>query len=165
MIFNSIVFIYFIGIVYTLYWKVNNLNLRVQNLFLFTVSYIFYGYWDYRFLLLIFLSSLVDFFCSKKMVESSKERKNTLLLISIIFNLGVLGYFKYMDFFVDSLNTSLQYFDLDIGIDYSLNIILPVGISFYTFQTMSYTIDVYRGKLTPTKDFISFAAFVSFFPQ
>ena len=165
MIFNSVVFIVFIGIVYSLYWIINAKFSRYQNLFLLIASYIFYGYWDYRFLSLIFLSTLVDFFCAKFMLKATVEKRKLLLFISIIFNLGILGYFKYMGFFVDSFKSILSYFNYDFDLDYTLNIILPVGISFYTFQTMSYTIDVYRGKLAPTKEFISFASFVSFFPQ
>ena len=165
MIFNSVVFIVFIVIVYSLYWILNAKFPRYQNLFLLVASYVFYGYWDYRFLSLIFLSTLVDFYCAKYIVKSTTEKKKVLLLISVIFNLGILGYFKYMGFFMDSLKSVLQYSNYDLALDYSLKIILPVGISFYTFQTMSYTIDVYREKLNPTRDFISFAAFVSFFPQ
>lgn len=165
MIFNSVVFIVFIGIVYSFYWIINTKFSHYQNLFLLIASYIFYGYWDYRFLSLIFLSTLVDFFCAKFMLKATVEKRKLLLFISIIFNLGILGYFKYMGFFVDSFKSVLSYFNYDFNLDYTLNIILPVGISFYTFQTMSYTIDVYRGKLAPTKEFISFAAFVSFFPQ
>lgn len=165
MIFNSVVFIVFIGIVYSFYWILNAKFPRYQNLFLLIASYVFYGYWDYRFLSLIFLSTLVDFYCAKYMVKSTAEKKKILLLISIVFNLGILGYFKYMGFFIDSFKSGLQYFNYNFDFDYTLNIILPVGISFYTFQTMSYTIDVYREKLNPTRDFISFAAFVSFFPQ
>ena len=162
MIFNSVVFIVFIVIVYSLYWILNAKFPRYQNLFLLVASYVFYGYWDYRFLSLIFLSTLVDFYCAKYIVKSTTEKKKVLLLISVIFNLGILGYFKYMGFFMDSLKSVLQYSNYDLALDYSLKIILPVGISFYTFQTMSYTIDVYREKLNPTRDFISFAAFVSF---
>ena len=146
MIFNSVVFIVFIGIVYSLYWIINAKFSHYQNLFLLIASYIFYGYWDYRFLSLIFLSTLVDFFCAKFMLKATVEKRKLLLFISIIFNLGILGYFKYMGFFVDSFKSILSYFNYDFDLDYTLNIILPVGISFYTFQTMSYTIDVYRGS-------------------
>jgi len=166
MIFNSIIFIFFIVIVYSIYWNINNFRLGVQNFFLLTASYVFYGYWDYRFLSLIFLSTLFDFFFAIQIQKTTKiELKKLFLSLSVIFNIGVLCYFKYMGFFIESLKSTLHYFGYQSNIDFTLNVILPVGISFYTFQTMSYTIDVYRGKLKPTYDFISFAAFVSFFPQ
>tara|TARA_B100000767_G_scaffold37742_1_gene31788 strand:+ start:1324 stop:2637 length:1314 start_codon:yes stop_codon:yes gene_type:complete len=127
---------------------------------------VFYGWWDYRFLSLIFLSTVVDYVIGLSISDQSSKKKQKLLLWgSVLFNLSVLGFFKYYNFFVDSwveLFSSLGY---EIKSIWTLNIILPVGISFYTFQTMSYTIDVYRKKLEPTKDFISFASFVSFFPQ
>jgi D-alanyl-lipoteichoic acid acyltransferase DltB (MBOAT superfamily) len=127
---------------------------------------VFYGWWDYRFLSLIFLSTVVDYVIGLSIFNQSSKKKQKLLLWgSVLFNLSVLGFFKYYNFFVDSwleLFSSLGY---EIKSIWTLNIILPVGISFYTFQTMSYTIDIYRKKLEPTKDFISFASFVSFFPQ
>jgi len=127
---------------------------------------VFYGWWDYRFLSLIFLSTIVDYVIGLSISnQSSKKKQKSLLWGSVLFNLSVLGFFKYYNFFVDSwveLFSSLGY---EIKSIWTLNFILPVGISFYTFQTMSYTIDIYRKKLEPTKDFISFASFVSFFPQ
>ena len=129
-------------------------------------SYVFYGWWDYRFLSLIFLSTIVDYIIGLNIPKQNSEKKQKLLLwCSVLFNLSVLGFFKYFNFFVDSwidLSNSVGY---EIKSVWTLNIILPVGISFYTFQTMSYTIDIYRKKLEPTKDIISFASFVSFFPQ
>ena len=166
MLFNSIEFLLFLPIVFILYWFVVNKNLKSQNLLILVSSYVFYGWWDYRFLSLIFLSTIVDYIIGLNIPKQDSERKQKLLLwCSVLFNLSVLGFFKYYNFFVDS------WIDLFISIGYeiksvwTLNIILPVGISFYTFQTMSYTIDIYRKKLEPTKDFISFASFVSFFPQ
>lgn len=139
-------------------------NLKFQNLFLVLASYLFYGWWDWRFLSLIFFSTGVDFWVGLQMQGQTRLRRKVLLWISIIVNLGFLGFFKYYNFFLDNLIKSFSFFGATLQAD-SLQIILPVGISFYTFQTLSYSIDVYRGKLEPTRDFISFAAFVSFFPQ
>ena len=166
MLFNSIEFLIFLPIVFILYWFVFNNNLKAQNSLILVSSYIFYGWWDYRFLSLIFLSTIVDFIVGLNIPEQDSERKKKLLLwCSILFNLGVLGFFKYYNFFVVSWIDLFSSIGYEIKSVWSLNIILPVGISFYTFQTMSYTIDVYRKKLEPTKDFILFASFVSFFPQ
>ena len=165
MLFNSIDFAIFLPIVFLLYWFVTNKNLTLQNLLLVAASYIFYGWWNWRFLSLILFSTIVDYSIGLKL-DSAKNQKsrNILLWISIFVNLGLLGFFKYYNFFVDNFITAFSFFGKDIQYR-SLDIILPVGISFYTFQTLSYTIDVYKGKLAPTKDFIAFAAFVSFFPQ
>ena len=166
MLFNSIEFFLFLPLVFIFYWFIFNKNLKAQNILILTSSYFFYAWWDYRFLGLIFLSTLVDYFIGINIPkQNTVKRKKFLLLSSLVFNLGVLGLFKYYNFFIDS------FFDLVSSVGYvpnnyySLNIILPVGISFYTFQTMSYSIDIYKQKLSPTKDFISFASFVSFFPQ
>lgn len=166
MLFNSFEFLFFLPTVFILYWFVFNKNLRVQNLIILVSSYVFYGWWDCRFLVLIFLSTLIDYIIGINLFkqESDKKRK-TLLGLSILFNLGVLGLFKYYNFFVDSWIVLFDSLGYQIKSIKTLNIILPVGISFYTFQTMSYTIDIYRKQLEPTKDFISFASFVSFFPQ
>ncbi|MBM1104648.1 MBOAT family protein [Aurantibacter crassamenti] len=166
MLFNSIEFAIFLPIVFTLYWFVVNKSIKLQNLLLVSASYLFYGWWDYRFLSLIFLSTIVDYFIGIN-IEKQDSVKNQKLLLwsSVIFNLGVLGFFKYFNFFIDSWINLFNSIGYSMKSDWTLNIILPVGISFYTFQTMSYTIDIYQKKLKPTKDFISFAAFVSFFPQ
>ena len=166
MLFNSIEFLFFLPVVFVLYWFVFSKNLNTQNSVILLSSYFFYGWWDYRFLSLILLSTIVDYLVGLNISkQGSKKKQKLLLLCSVLFNLSVLGFFKYYNFFVDSwvdLFSSLGY---QIKSVWTLNIILPVGISFYTFQTMSYTIDIYRKKLKPTKDFISFASFVSFFPQ
>ena len=166
MLFNSIEFLLFLPTIFILYWFVFNKNLKYQNTLILVSSYVFYGWWDYRFLSLIFLSTIVDYVIGLSISnQSSKKKQKSLLWGSVLFNLSVLGFFKYYNFFVDSwveLFSSLGY---EIKSIWTLNFILPVGISFYTFQTMSYTIDIYRKKLEPTKDFISFASFVSFFPQ
>lgn len=165
MLFNSLEFLVFLIVVFALYWFVFNKR-NYQNALLLCSSYFFYGWWDYRFLILILLSTLVDYFVGLAIEKSQENSKRKLLLwLSIAFNIGVLGFFKYYNFFVDSLVEVLNSVGYAMESTWSLNIILPVGISFYTFQTMSYTIDVYRKNLKPTDDFISFAAFVSFFPQ
>ena len=165
MLFNSIDFAIFLPIVFILYWFVTNKNLRLQNLLIVTSSYIFYGWWDWRFLSLILFSTIVDYTVGRKLrIEENQTKRKILLWTSILVNLGFLGFFKYYNFFLDNFITAFSFFGAEIKAN-SLNIILPVGISFYTFQTLSYTIDVYKRKLEPTKDFIAFSAFVSFFPQ
>ncbi|GHC59499.1 MBOAT family O-acyltransferase [Ulvibacter litoralis] len=165
MLFNSIDFALFLPIVFLLYWFVTNKSLKLQNLLLVAASYLFYGWWDWRFLFLILFSTLVDYTVGIALSkEKEKNKRLVLIWISILVNLGLLGFFKYYNFFLDNFTTAFSFFGRDINSS-SLNIILPVGISFYTFQTLSYTIDVYKGKLTPTKDFVAFSAFVSFFPQ
>jgi D-alanyl-lipoteichoic acid acyltransferase DltB (MBOAT superfamily) len=166
MLFNSIEFLLFLPTVFILYWFVFNKNLKIQNLLILLSSYVFYGWWDYRFLSLIFLSTIVDYFIGLHIPKQDSEKKQKLLLLcSVLFNLSILGFFKYYNFFVDSWIDFFSSVGYEIKSVWTLNIILPVGISFYTFQTMSYTIDIYRKKLEPTKDVISFASFVSFFPQ
>ncbi|KAB1071276.1 MBOAT family protein [Tamlana haliotis] len=165
MLFNSFEYLFFLPTVFILYWFIFNKKLSWQNLLLLIVSYVFYGWWDWRFLSLIIFSSFLDYFAGIQ-IEKSKNhtRKKAWLSLSMIANLGFLGFFKYFNFFSASLSEAF----LSIGYELdaiTLDVILPVGISFYTFQTMSYTIDVYRGKLEPTKKIIAFFAFVSFFPQ
>lgn len=165
MLFNSIDFAIFLPITFIIYWLLNSYSLRFQNLFILIVSYIFYGWWSPKFLFLIALSTIIDFTIGIGLDYYKKENTRKLLLwASIGLNLGLLGFFKYFNFFIDNIKTAFNLFGNPIEIN-SLSIILPVGISFYTFQTMSYTIDVYYKRLTPTKDFIAFSAFVSFFPQ
>lgn len=165
MLFNSIDFAIFIPIVFFLYWFVANRNLKVQNWLLLIASYVFYGWWDWRFLSLIFFSTIVDYFVGNSLKSQENVLKRKLLVTaSIVTNLGLLGFFKYYNFFLDNLVEAYTFFGSEINAR-SLNIILPVGISFYTFQTLSYTIDIYRRKLEPTRDFIAFASFVTFFPQ
>ncbi|SEK53339.1 D-alanyl-lipoteichoic acid acyltransferase DltB, MBOAT superfamily [Aquimarina amphilecti] len=166
MYFNSFDFLIFLPIVFVAYWLFEKRKIRFQNVILLIASYVFYGWWDWRFLSLIGLSTLVDYFVGIRISLCDTDKlKKRWLLVSIFFNLGVLSFFKYCHFFIDSWVDLCNSIGYDIKDVTTLNIILPVGISFYTFQTMSYTIDVYRDKLKPTKDFISFAAFVSFFPQ
>lgn len=165
MLFNSIDFAIFLPVVFVLYWFVFNKSIKVQNWLILVASYLFYGWWDWRFLFLVLFSTVVDYFIAIwiNQSESSKQRK-LLLFTSMAVNLGFLGFFKYYNFFLDNFIMAFSFFGVPFSAT-SLKIILPVGISFYTFQTMSYTIDVYQRKLEASKDFISFASFVSFFPQ
>jgi alginate O-acetyltransferase complex protein AlgI len=165
MIFNSIDFAIFLPLVFLLYWFVFNRSIKLQNLLLVVASYVFYGWWDWKFLLLILFSTIVDFAVGIQLKKTeNKLKRKSLLFISIFVNLGLLGFFKYYNFFLENFISAFSFFGSEIQAN-SLSIILPVGISFYTFQTMSYTIDVFNKKLTPTKDFVAFTAFVSFFPQ
>jgi len=164
MLFNSLSFAIFLPVVFFLYWYLRH-SLYGQNTLLLIASYLFYGWWDARFLSLIIASTIVDFILGLSIANSNSiKRKKIYLITSIVFNLGLLGIFKYYNFFLENfleLTASL-------GIHTSLkvlSIVLPVGISFYTFQTMSYTIDIYRRKLNPTNDFVGFATFVGYFPQ
>jgi alginate O-acetyltransferase complex protein AlgI len=166
MLFNSIEYLLFLPTIILLYWIVFKKALKPQNLLLLISSYIFYGWWDWRFLSLIFLSTVVDYFVGFKIHDSQDNKiRKSYLWVSILFNLGLLGFFKYFNFFIDSWIDLLGSFGYEQKSVWTLNVILPVGISFYTFQTMSYSLDIYYKKLKPTKDFISFASFVSFFPQ
>ena len=165
MLFNSIEFGIFLPLVFIIYWFLVNKNLKLQNLYLLVVSYIFYGWWDWRFLSLIIFSSFTDYFLGLALFKNTNIRKRKIFLfMSLAVNLGLLGFFKYYNFFIDSFVESFA--ELGVNLSYhSLRIILPVGISFYTFQTLSYTIDIYRKNIKPTKDIVAFFAFVGFFPQ
>lgn len=164
MLFNSLPFAVFLPIVFAVYWALHN-SLRSQNIMLLTASYIFYGWWDARFLSLIVASTVVDYLLGQYLAAATNALKRKLLLTaSMIFNLGLLGVFKYYNFFMENFMEIANSVGLNTN-PVLLKIALPVGISFYTFQTMSYTIDIYRKQLEPTKDFIAFAAFVGYFPQ
>ncbi len=162
MIFNSTTFLVFFAIVYVLYWLANK-HLKLQNGLLLLASYVFYGWWDWRFLSLIFISSLIDYYAALKM-EQKPEQSKRWLMVSLVYNLGMLSIFKYYNFFASSFTDMTRMFGWEPN-DLTLNIILPVGISFYTFQTLSYTIDVYRKNLKPTKDLLAFLTYIAFFPQ
>jgi len=165
MLFTSIDFAIFLPVVFILYWFGTNKSLKLQNGLIVVASYVFYGWWDWRFLSLILFSSLVDYLVGRTLAKEENPGKRKFLLIaSISVNLGFLGFFKYFNFFLDNFVTAFSFFGADIP-PTSLNIILPAGISFYTFQTLSYTIDVYKRKLEPTRDIVAFLAYVSFFPQ
>lgn len=164
MLFNSPEYLFvFLPVVFILYWQLASRNLRVQNLLVVIASYVFYGWWDWRFLSLIIGSTLIDHL-SANMISKDKGHRKGWLALSIVANLSLLGAFKYFDFFVRSLNEALQSLGMNEEL-HELKWVLPVGISFYTFQTLSYTIDVYRGKLKPSSDVVAFAAYVAFFPQ
>ena len=168
MLFNSLDFLIFLPIVFFLYWYVFGKRVKVQNLFVIIVSYIFYGWWDWRFLFLIAFTTSCSYINGLAINHYQKHNKEILAktysISNIIINLAILGVFKYYNFFVDNLQLFLQSFNCHL--DYpTLKIILPVGISFYTFQALSYTIDIHRKKIEPIHDPLAFFAFVSFFPQ
>lgn len=165
MLFNSFEYALFLPLVFCLYWTLFSKDIRARNIFLIIVSYIFYGFWSWKFLTLIAFSSTVDYFIGKTLHSTQDERgRKRLLYTSLFVNLGLLAVFKYFNFFSDSFAQFVGIFGWDVD-QFTLNIILPVGISFYTFQTLSYTIDIYRKQLEPTTDIFAFFAFVSFFPQ
>jgi len=165
MSFISIEFLILFLLVFAVYWLLGKNRLLSQNLLIVAASFTFYGFWDYRFLALIIASILIDYTVANRLnyVEKKSTRK-VLLATSICTNLGMLAVFKYYNWFIDSLENLLPGFQNLSGFN-TLELILPVGISFYTFQTLSYTIDVYRRKIEPTSNIIAFSAFVSFFPQ
>lgn len=160
MIFNSLEYFIFLPVILWVYYT---LNRRAQNAWLLAGSYFFYGWWDWRFCSLLLISTVVDYSCALAM-ENRPAKKRIWLIISLVTNLGILGFFKYFNFFIDTAGVALAAFGWEPNLPV-LRIILPVGISFYTFQTMSYTIDVYRGHLAPTRQFLDFALYVAFFPQ
>lgn len=164
MLFNSINFAIFLPVVFILYWFVTNKSLKLQNALLLVASYFFYACWDYRFLFLLIFSTLLDYATGIKMHEAKSTRgKKFWFWLSIGVNLGFLGFFKYYNFFVGSFADMLSLAGLQVNID-TLKIILPVGISFYTFHGLSYVIDIYKDRIRPERNFIEYAVFVSFFP-
>jgi len=165
MLFNSISFALFLPVVFVLYWAVQKANLRVQNALVLVASYVFYGMWDWRFAGLLLISTYIDYFIGIGLRECNKGFERKLLFwLSIFVNVGMLGFFKYYDFFVTSFSDLLGLVGLSSSMR-TLSLLMPVGISFYTFKKLSYTIDIYRGKIEPTRDVLAFFAFVSFFPQ
>lgn len=164
MLFNSFVFVGFFAAVYFSYVLLRGRH-RLQNRLLLAASYVFYGYWDWRFLSLIAASTLLDFWVGRLIFATRhRSRKRFLLWLSVTGNLGLLGFFKYFNFFAESVANLLRAFGMAPDF-FTLSVVLPVGISFYTFQTMSYSFDIYYGRLRPTDDLLDFALFVSFFPQ
>ncbi len=161
MLFNSIEFAFFLPVVFLMYWCVFGRNLRLQNLFVVVASYVFYGWWDWRFLLLIAFTSFCSWGSGMLMIGASARKKKAVTVANIVINLLILAMFKYYNFFVTEF---AHLFHLSSG-GLLLKVILPIGISFYTFQALSYSIDVYHEKIAPTKDVIAFFAYVSFFPQ
>lgn len=167
MLFNSVEYLFFLPIVFLLYWFVFQKKLKYQNLFVVVVSYLFYGWWNWHFLLLIAFTTFCSYVSGLGISYYFVKRRSIskcLCAFNIVLNLSVLGVYKYYNFFVDSFIELFSFFGINLH-PVTLNLILPVGISFYTFQALSYTIDVYKGKIKATEDIISFFAFISFFPQ
>jgi len=164
MLFNSTGFAIFLPVVFILYWMTTSKNLKLQNALLFVSSYFFYACWDWRFLFLLMFSTLVDYFTGIQMsVATNQKTKRTWLYLSLVINLGFLGFFKYYNFFAESFADFISFFGLHANF-FTLKIILPVGISFYTFHGLSYVFDIYRNKINVERNFIDYAVFVSFFP-
>ena len=164
MLFNSINFACFLPIVFFLYWFVAKRNLKFQNILLLVSSYFFYACWDYRFLFLLMFSTLLDYYSGIKINEASKTKsKKFWFWLSISINLGFLGVFKYYNFFADSFSDALSQIGIQVNF-ITLQVILPVGISFYTFHGLSYVIDIYKERIKPEKNFVDYSVFVSFFP-
>lgn len=163
MLFNSFEFLVFFPVVFALYWLIK--DFRLQNVLILISSYVFYGWWSWKFLSLLIFSSVLDYFLALKISETEHPRKRKLLLfISLFANLGLLGVFKYAGFFVQEFSDLLELLGFQANIS-SLNLIIPVGISFYTFQTLSYTVDVYRKVMPASTSIVSFLSYVSYFPQ
>lgn len=162
MLFNSLAFLVF-AILFFAIWQFAKRQLLVRSSFIVVASFIFYGWWDWRFLFLIIASGLVDFLCALA-IERHARFKRFFLILSLLCNVGSLAIFKYLDFFIENVNTASNLFSGPLNIP-ATELILPVGISFYTFQSMSYTIDVYKGELKPTKSIAHFFAYLSMFPQ
>lgn len=154
MIFNSLDFAIFLPIVFAIYWLIPSYQVKIRNLLILIASYVFYGWWDWRFLSLIVFSSLLDYSLAINMEKSSNPKY--LLYLSLFCNLALLGFFKYYNFFLESFIDTFSFFGYNLSVTH-LEIILPVGISFYTFQTLSYSIDVYRKVIPPSKNIISFS--------
>jgi D-alanyl-lipoteichoic acid acyltransferase DltB (MBOAT superfamily) len=163
MLFNSFVFFLFLAVVLPLFYLLP--TKKSKNIFLLIASYFFYGYWDWRFCSLLVVSTFIDYFIGLQISKSeNKKQRKRLLLISVFTNLGILFTFKYFNFFIDNLQEISDSFNYNLDFLH-INLILPIGISFYTFQTLTYTVDIYNRKIKPTTDFVDFAVFVSFFPQ
>ena len=165
MLFNSLDFALFLPLVFLAYWFVGGASLKRRNLIILMASYVFYCWWDWRFLSLLAFSSFVDYFVAIGLDSArSRGRRKSLLALSLTVNLGLLGFFKYFNFFAQEFSEAFTLLGMPFAAS-RLEIVLPVGISFYTFQTLSYSIDVYRGQLKASRDPVAFAAYVSFFPQ
>jgi alginate O-acetyltransferase complex protein AlgI len=165
MLFNSYEYAIFLPLVFLLYWFVFNRSLKLQNAFLLLAGYVFYGWWDWRFLFLIAFSTLFDFGTALVLEKTSdQKRRKWLFAGSCLVNLGLLGLFKYYNFFIESLAGGLEQMGYHLPV-MPLQVILPLGISFYTFQSLSYTADVYLKKVAPSRDLVLFASYISFFPQ
>lgn len=164
MLFNSIDFAIFLPIVFILYWFVTNKNLRLQNALLLVSSYFFYACWDWRFLFLLMFSTVLDYSTGLKMQDApTQQKKRFWFWLSVGINLGFLGIFKYYNFFIESFAEALALLGVEVH-PWTLQVILPVGISFYTFHGLSYVIDIYKGRIKAERNFVEYAVFVSFFP-
>jgi len=164
MLFNSIQFAVFLPVVFLLYWFVVNKKLQYQNILLLAASYFFYACWDWRFMFLLIFSTLLDYFTGLKMSDATEQNKKRFWFwLSVIINLGFLGIFKYYNFFAASFAEALSHLGVHVN-PWTLKVILPVGISFYTFHGLSYVIDIYKGRIKAERNFIDYAVFVSFFP-
>ena len=164
MLFNSIDFAIFLPIIFILYWFATKGSLRLQNILLLVSSYFFYACWDWHFLFLLIFSTLLDYYTGIKIHKATNQRNKLFWLwLSIGINLGFLGVFKYYNFFAESFADGLTLLGLNSNLG-SIQIILPVGISFYTFHGLSYVIDIYKNRIKPERNFIDYSVFVSFFP-
>lgn len=163
MLFNSFEFLLFLPVVFILYWFVFNKSLRWQNVLVLMASYFFYGWWSWKFMLLLALSTLLDFLYGFWVASDNRKKAKLFLWLSVINNLGILAVFKYYNFFILQFTAGLELLGLHAN-PLLLNLVLPIGISFYTFHGMSYVFDIYRGKLKPVSNFVDYAVFVSFFP-
>ena len=162
MLFNSTTYLLFLPLVLGLYWLISGKHLTFQNILLLVASYVFYAWWNWRFLILLMISTLIDYYFGLA-IYNTNTKKKLFLWLSVVNNLAILGFFKYYNFFADSAKDLLHLFGFQAQ-PYLLKIVLPVGISFYTFHGMSYVFDIYRGKALPVKNFIQYALFVCFFP-
>lgn len=166
MVFNSFGFGLFLPIVFILYWVIGASRLKAQNVLILAASYFFYGFWDWRFLFLIFTSAAIDYIAGRWITLSRKRNQakhaKYALYLSLVWNLGVLFVFKYYNFFIDNFKAVFDITDTGFS---TLDVIIPVGLSYYTFQTISYTVDVYQKKINASDNFLEFLCFVSFFPQ
>jgi D-alanyl-lipoteichoic acid acyltransferase DltB (MBOAT superfamily) len=168
MLFNSLTFAFFLPIVFLLYWFAFQRNLKAQNVFVIAASYVFYGWWDWRFLILIIFTTFCSWACGLLMQNTPPPARQLfsrkiINIGNIVLNLGILGVFKYYNFFIESFISAFASAGIHLQPS-TLKIILPVGISFYTFQALSYSIDVYKKRIEPTKDIVAFFAFIGFFP-
>lgn len=163
MLFDTPIFFVFLSLVVFSYWR---LGWRRQNVFLLLASYFFYGWWDWRFLLLMIFSTVIDYLIAQRIAEETGvDRRRTLLIVSLCINFGLLGFFKYCNFFIDSFATMLQTMGIHNVPMFFLKIILPPGISFYTFQEIAYVVDVYKGELEPSRSFVDYGLFITLFPH
>ena len=163
MLFDTPIYFLFLSLVVFVYWQ---LGWRRQNVFLLCASYFFYGWWDWRFLLLMIFSTIIDYLIAQRISnESRHDRRRTLLIVSLCINFGLLGFFKYCNFFVDSFATMLITMGVHNVPMFFLKIILPPGISFYTFQEVAYVVDVYKGELEPSRSFVDYGLFITLFPH